>query len=422
MVAAAVLCIGTELTRGEIVNTNGPWLAARLTDLGFQVLAVDTVDDHPDRIQAALRRLSASHAVLVCSGGLGPTSDDLTAPTVAATLGVPLLRHEPAFEAMRRRYEKVGREISPSSVRQVEIPQGAEALLNPVGIAPGFIVTLDGCQAAFLPGVPREVEGLWSEQLAPRLREKVIRDTFQVRLRTYGLPESVVGERLEGLEAAHEGLTLGYRASSPEVEVKVLVRDRDEPRARERALQIADEVRGRLGEAVYGEGDDTFPEVVARDIRGRGWRLALAESCTGGLVGHLLTSAPASDFFIADAVTYANSAKTRLLGVNEEVLRGHGAVSPEMAAAMAEGIRRACNVELALAITGIAGPTGGTPEKPVGLVYWAAAHPGGTTVEHRIFPGDRRQIQRLAAHASLALLRRICQEESRYTPATPRVL
>lgn len=422
MISAAVLCIGTELTRGEIVNTNGPWLAARLTELGFEVLAVDTVDDDPGRIQTALQRLGAQHAVLLCSGGLGPTSDDLTAETVAAALGVPVVRHEPSFEAMLRRYEKVGRELSPSSARQVEIPEGAEALPNPVGIAPGFAIPLGACLSVFLPGVPREVEGLWHEQVAPLLRPRVTRESFQVRLRTFGLPESVVGERLDGLEAAHEGLTLGYRATSPEVEVKVLVRDGDEQRARERALFIADEVRTRLGDAVYGEGDDTFPEVVARAIRSRGWRLALAESCTGGLIGHLLTSSPASDFFIADAVTYANSAKARLLGISEDILRGHGAVSPEVAEAMAEGIRRACGVDLALAITGIAGPTGGTPEKPVGLVYWAVAHPGGTTVEHRIFAGDRRQIQRMAAHASLALLRRVCLEEARYTPSTPRVI
>ncbi|MCU0657216.1 MAG: CinA family nicotinamide mononucleotide deamidase-related protein [Polyangiaceae bacterium] len=422
MNTAAVLCIGTELTRGEIINTNGPWLAARLTELGFEVRAVDVVDDDPERILGALRRLGAAHGVLVCSGGLGPTSDDLTTEVVARALGVAVVRHEPSLESMRRRYEKAGREVSASSLRQVEIPEGAEALPNPVGIAPGYSAALGSCFLVVLPGVPREVEGLWAEEVAPRLRSRVERRSFQIRLRTFGLPESIVGERLQGLEQAHPSLTLGYRATLPEVEVKVLVRGGDERSSREQAHLVADEVRARLGDAVYGEEDDTFPEVVARCIRERGWRLALAESCTGGLVAHLLTSAPVSDFFIASAVTYANSAKTRLLGVNEDVLRGHGAVSHEVAAAMAEGVRRVCNVEVALALTGIAGPTGGTPEKPVGLVHWAVAFPGGTVVEQRVFPGDRRQIQRMAAFAGLALLRRICLDEARHTPAAPRVV
>jgi nicotinamide-nucleotide amidase len=167
-------------------------------------------------------------------------------------------------------------------------------------------------------------------------------------------------------------------------------------------------VRARLGEVVYGEADDTFPEVVGRAVRQRGFRLAVAESCTGGLVGSLLTKEPASDYFVGGAIVYANSAKSRLLHVSEDVLRGHGAVSAEVAAAMAEGARRALEVDVALAITGVAGPSGGTPEKPVGLVYWAVAHPGGTVVRDRVFTGDRNMIQLAAAFAALALVRQVC--------------
>lgn len=419
---AAILCIGTELTRGEIVNTNAPWLASRLTALGFRVQAIDVVDDDDARIQEALLRLSARHKVLVCSGGLGPTTDDMTAASAARALRVGLVRHEPSIEAMRRRYEKSGRQLSPTNAKQADLPEGAEALPNTRGTAPGFTVSFGGCSAFFLPGVPDEVEGLWQEQVAPRLQGREVLDSHQIRLKTFGLPESIVGERLAGLEEAHPGLTLGYRVSYPEIEVKVLVRARDEDEARGKASGVAEEVRARLGEVVYGEGDDTLAEAVARAIRGRGWRLALAESCTGGLAGHLLTSFPASEFFVADAVTYANSAKTRLLGVQEEVLRGHGAVSAEVAAAMAEGIRRVCEVDVALAITGIAGPTGGTPEKPVGLVYWAVSHPGGTLVEHRVLSGERRQIQRMAAFVGLSLVRQVCLADERRTPAPGRAI
>jgi nicotinamide-nucleotide amidase len=169
------------------------------------------------------------------------------------------------------------------------------------------------------------------------------------------------------------------------------------------------EVRARLGDYVWGEGDDTFAEVVGRALRSRGFRLAVAESCTGGLLGHLITSEPgASEYFVADAVTYANSAKTRFLGVSEDVLRGHGAVSAEVAAAMAEGVRRVCGVEIAVAITGIAGPSGAQPNKPVGLVHWAVAHAGETVVRERIFAGDRQQIQTLASYAALSLVRDVC--------------
>lgn len=410
MATAAVLCIGTELTRGEILNTNGPWLAEQLTALGFDVIAVDTVDDDRERLGEALRRLGDRCEVLVSSGGLGPTTDDLTAETVASVLGVEVERHAPSVESMRRRFEKVGRALNESSQRMADIPAGAEALSNPVGTAPGFAVTLGRSQAFFLPGVPREVEALWREQVSPRLRDRVTRRAVQVRLRTFGLPESQVGDRLHGLEGDFPGLTIGYRATVPEVEVKLLVRGDDEARARDQVMLAAEEARSRLGDAVYGDGDDVFAECVARAVRVRGWRLALAESCTGGLVGHLLTSFPASEFFIASAVTYANSAKTRLVGVNDDILRAHGAVSAEVAAAMAEGIRRVCDVDIALAITGIAGPTGGTPEKPVGLVHWAVAHPGGTLLEHRVLSGERQDIQRTAAFIGLSLVRRVCLE------------
>ena len=410
MATAAVLCIGTELTRGEIVNTNGPWLAAQLTELGFDVVALDTVDDHRGRLAEALMRLGGRCEVLVCSGGLGPTTDDLTAATVAHLLGVEMERHAPSVESMRRRFEKVGRTVNESSLAMADIPATAEALANPIGTAPGFAVAIGGSLAMFLPGVPREVEGLWATQVAPRLRERVTRQSVQVRLQTFGLPESQVGERLRGLEEDHPGLTIGYRATIPEVEVKLLLRADDEARAREQVLAVVEEVRSRLGEYVYGDGDDVFAECVGRAVRGRGWRLALAESCTGGLVGHLLTSFPASEFFIASAVTYANSAKTRLVGVNDDILRAHGAVSAEVAAAMAEGIRRVCEVDIALAVTGVAGPTGGTPEKPVGLVHWAVAHPGGMLLEHRVLSGERQDIQRLAAFIGLSLVRRVCLE------------
>jgi nicotinamide-nucleotide amidase len=269
-------------------------------------------------------------------------------------------------------------------------------------------VTIESCRAFFVPGVPGEMRRIFADHIVPRIAKLAPNLTFQTRLKTFGWPESVVGEKLTGIEEEFRGVRLGYRAHFPEIEVKVHATAASLADARALADAASGEVRSRLGDVVYGEGDDTFAEVVGRALRTRGFSLAVAESCTGGLLGHLITSEPASDYFVADVVTYANSAKTRLVGVSEDVLRGHGAVSAEVAAAMAEGVRRVCGVEIAVAITGIAGPTGGGPNKPVGLVYWAVAHPGGTIVRDRIFNGDRQQIQTLASYAALSLVRDVC--------------
>lgn len=405
----AILSIGTEITRGELVNTNAAWLAASLTDLGFAVLEQATVDDDETRIVATLERLAKSAKVIVSTGGLGPTTDDLTTAAVAKALGVPLERDAASLDHIRRRFERLGRTMSPSNEKQADFPKGASILPNPVGTAPGFEVAFpgtNGARAFFMPGVPREMMKMFEEQVTPRIRELSPNDSHQIRLRTFGMPESVVGEKLAGIEASFPAVTIGYRAHFPEIEVKVLARAKDKSEAHDVATRAAAEVRTRLADVLYGEGEDTFPGVVGRALRTRGWTLAVAESCTGGLVGHLLTrEAGASDYLLLDAVTYANSAKQQVLGVDEDALRGHGAVSAEVASCMAEGARRVSGADIALAITGIAGPTGGTETKPVGLVYLAVATPKGTVVKERQFQySDRAMIQTIAAYAGLALI------------------
>jgi nicotinamide-nucleotide amidase len=267
---------------------------------------------------------------------------------------------------------------------------------------------IDGARAFFMPGVPSEMKKMFDEQVVPRIRELAPNDTFQIRLRTFGLPESVVGEKLAGVEAAHAGVVIGYRAHFPEIEVKVLARAKEADAARSLAERAAAEVRARLGDVIYGEGEDTFAGVVGRALRTRGYTLAIAESCTGGQVGAMITREPgASDFLLLDAVTYANSAKQKVLGVDEDVLRGHGAVSSECAVQMAEGARRVSGANIALAITGIAGPTGGTETKPVGLVYIAVATDRGTEVRELHFGmfRERQRIQTLASYAGLSMVR-----------------
>ena len=406
----AVLSIGTELTRGELVNTNAAWLAAGLTDLGFEIVEHCTVDDDKNRIVSALDRLARGVKIVVCTGGLGPTTDDLTTDAVAAALGVGLERDEASLDQIRRRFEKLGRTMSDSNAKQADFPVGATVLPNPIGTAPGFMVELRGARVFVMPGVPREMKRMFEEHVVPRVRELAPNDSHQIRYRTFGLPESVVGEKLAGIEASFTGVTIGYRAHFPEIEVKILARAADRGAAVDLAERAAEEVRTRLGEVIYGTGEDTFAGVVGRALRTRGWTLAIAESCTGGLVGHLLTKEPgASDYLLLDAVTYANSAKQAVLGVDEDALRGHGAVSAEVATRMADGARRVSGADGALAITGIAGPTGGSDTKPVGLVYLAVSTPKGTVVKEQRFPGERHWIQTLAAYAGLSMVRAACK-------------
>jgi nicotinamide-nucleotide amidase len=406
----AVLSIGTELTRGELVNTNAAWLAAELTSIGFEVIEHVTVDDDRGRIVEALRRLAPRVRVIVSTGGLGPTTDDLTTESVAAALGVGVMRDAASLEHIERRLQRAGRAMTPSNAKQADFPEGADVLVNPVGTAPGFGVRLGECVAFFMPGVPSEMKRMFDEQVVPRIRALAPNTSYQSQLHLFGLPESLVGEKLAGVEDAFPKTTLGYRAHFPEIEVKVLARAGSYALARDVCQRATAEVRARLGTYVYGEADDTFAGVVGRALRARGWMIAIAESCTGGLVGHMVTREPgASDFLVVDAVTYANSAKARILGVDEETIRWHGAVSPEVAAAMAQGAKRVSNADVGLSLTGIAGPSGGSEEKPVGTVYIGLARPDGTTeVKHHVFAGDRSRIQTLAAYTGLQLVRDLC--------------
>jgi nicotinamide-nucleotide amidase len=424
MTAAAILSIGTELTRGELTNGNARWLGERLTELGFEVVEHATVADDAERIRVTLLRLahhSRGTQVIVCTGGLGPTSDDLTAASVAEALGVPLVRDEATLTAIATRYRSWNREMPPSVARQADVPQGAHVLSNAVGTAPGFAVSLGSARAYFMPGVPIEMEHIFETHVAPQIERLAARDSHQVHVRTFGLPESAVAERLRDLElggAQHTvGVTLGYRVTFPEVEVKVLARatpiaGQSAPDAAESARvtaeRVASEVRARLADIAYGGKHDRYPAYVGGLLRNAGWKLALAESCTGGLIGKLLTDPPgSSDYFLGSAVVYANTAKLRMLGVPEPLLRDHGAVSEEVARAMAERVLQTSGADVAVSVTGIAGPTGGSKHKPVGTVCFGLACKASgapTRVRTELFPGDRERVRLRTAFTALRMV------------------
>jgi nicotinamide-nucleotide amidase len=405
---ASVLSIGTELTRGELVNTNAAWLGEELTKLGFEVVEHATVDDDLDRIATLILRFAITERVVVVTGGLGPTSDDLTTEAAAKAAGVGLVRDEGVVEGIRQKFKLFGRVMPESNAKQGDFPEGAEVLPNPVGTAPGFALSIAGCSFFFVPGVPREMKHIFNESIVPAVSELAERRTHQEHVRTFGMTESGVAQALAGLEKEHPGLTLGYRAHFPEIEVKVHVRADSASEAAARAAAIADQAREILGGAVFGGRDDSFPEVVGNALRAHGKTLAVAESCTGGRVGEMLTRIPgASDYLLLDAVVYANSAKEAVLGVSPAVLEAHGAVSGETAAAMAEGALRVADADIAVSITGIAGPGGGTEDKPVGTVWFGLARKGEATVtKHRKLPWGRDRVQTLSAYVALELVRR----------------
>jgi nicotinamide-nucleotide amidase len=406
---AAVLSIGTELTRGELVNSNAAWLAEQLTTLGFTVHTQLTVDDDIPRIVAALTALAVDHQLIVSTGGLGPTTDDLTTEAVAKALAVPLVRDQHALDRMRGFFASRGRSMSATNEKQADFPEGADILANDVGTAPGFGVMFGQCRLFVMPGVPREMKHLFSDRIVPRIANLAVCKSHQIHLRTFGLPESQLGEQLQGVEEQHPGVIIGYRAHFPEIELKILAQAEDRAAAERLAEKAADEVKRRVGEIIFGGREDTFAGAVGRTLRDRGLTLSVAESCTGGLVGSMLTSVPgSSDYLLLDAVTYSNSAKTSVLGVGEETLRAYGAVSEETAIAMVQGVLRVSGAELGVSVTGIAGPGGGSDEKPVGTVWIAVGSRAGAMFARRFkFWGGRDWVQTLSAYTALRMVQKL---------------
>jgi nicotinamide-nucleotide amidase len=282
-------------------------------------------------------------------------------------------------------------------------------LLNEQGTAPGFSVPLNQAQLFVMPGVPREMKHIYAERIVPRIAGLAERRSHQVHLRTFGLPESQLGDALAGVETSFPGLTIGYRAHFPEIEIKLLTRAENAHAAEALAERAREEVMRRVGDVVFGDRDDTFASAVGRTLRDQGLTLGLAESCTGGLVGSMLTSVPgSSEYLLFDAVVYSNQAKTQVLGVNEEILRAYGAVSEEAAAAMVRGVLRVTGADLGIAVTGIAGPGGGTDEKPVGTVWISVgAKSGALFTRHFRLWGDRERIRTLSAYTALRMVQKL---------------
>ena len=411
---AAVLSIGTELTRGELINSNAAWLSAQLTSLGFEVTEQLTVDDDVQRIIEALHHLSTRHQVVVSTGGLGPTTDDLTSEAAAKALGVPLERDPATVAKLEKLAAWYGRALPPNNLKQADFPRSALVLQNDEGSAPGFSIALGKAHLFFMPGVPREMRHIFEVRIVPRIAALAERTSHQIHFRTFGMTESAIGQALAGIEEQFPGDTIGYRASFPEVELKVLARADANALAVQLAERAADEVKRRVSEVIYGDREDSYASAIGRTLRDRGLTLAVAESCTGGLIGSLLTSVPgSSEYLLFDAVVYSNAAKSSVLGVSDETLRGHGAVSQETALAMVRGVLRCTGADLGVAVTGIAGPGGGSDEKPVGTVWIAAGNKEGALFARSfLFRGDRERIRTISAYTALRMVKDLANGRS----------
>jgi nicotinamide-nucleotide amidase len=408
---AALVAIGDEVLRGEISNTNDAFIAERLFELGYELTEQLVVSDDPQAIRTALVRLRAEVDLIVATGGLGPTEDDRTVDAVAELLVTGTHADEPSLEAMKKRFSTHGFEMTPNNLRQVRVPNGAQALANAAGIAPGFVVRLGGAEAYFLPGVPREMEKIFTDEVLPRLTGRLVETGVPApAVRTwhlYGMGESHIDHRLAGILSGIEGATLHFRTSMPVNHVKLVVRDADAEAARATVEKVDAEIRKRIGPGIYGVDGETFVGAMAKSLRAQEATVAFAESCTGGLAGELATSeSGASAYFRGSIVAYADEMKIGVLGVKPETIADFGAVSEPTAREMAEGAKRVCGSSVAVAITGVAGPEGGAPDKPVGTVCFAICGPGTTRTSTKLFSGGRERVRLAAAHYALDLARR----------------
>jgi nicotinamide-nucleotide amidase len=408
-VKAEVLTIGDELMRGEIVDSNKAFLSERLLTLDVETHWHSSVrDDPPDMTDAFLRAASRAQIVLV-SGGLGPTRDDLTAEVLAQTFNRKLVQDAQALETIRAFFRSVGREMTENNAKQALFPDGAEVLPNPVGTAPGFLLEAGGAAFFCMPGVPRELMRMMDEQVLPRVARRIGASgqvTRAALLRTFGMGESALDAELADV-ARGEGVSLGFRTAFPDNYLRPVVRAATAAEADAKLAETCRLIRERLGALVYGEGDETLESVVGRLLRERKRTVAVAESCSGGLVSQKLTDVPgSSQYFKGGVVAYHNTAKRDLLGVPAALLDRYGAVSDEVARAMAEGARARFGTDLAVATTGIAGPGGGSPEKPLGLVHIALADGERTHGDHFVFPLDRTRHRILSSQVALDWLRR----------------
>ncbi|MFO0701865.1 MAG: competence/damage-inducible protein A [Nitrospira sp.] len=418
--SAETIAVGSELLVGGRSDSNSLFITELLAKIGIEVRFKTIVGDQESDIAAVLHTACRRASLVIMTGGLGPTVDDCTREAVATVTGCRLVRRKEALEGMKARLAQWGRTPNRAQLRQALIPAGATVLPNPVGSAPGFTLKWRGAQVVVLPGVPSEMRAMMEQSVKPLVlaqleQSKEFRPQPVTRMvfHTWGLPEAEVDKRLQGLITKHRPVALGLLASPTGVLVSLTTRS-DRSAKAVVLSRLAEEVRTRLREWLYAEGQETMEEVVGRLLVEENRTIAVAESCTGGLISHRLTQVPGASVYVdRGAICYSNRAKTEMLGVPAGLITQHGAVSREVAQAMATGMRERARVSVALSVTGIAGPGGATGKKPVGLVYIGLdGGSGETRTKECRFHGDRSVIKQRAAQAALDMVRRWLLEKA----------
>ncbi len=414
---AVIISIGTELTTGQNIDTNTAWLSAELTKRGATVVAHQTVGDDVGRIQAVIQQALDQAQLVILTGGLGPTPDDLTREALAQAIDQPLEECAEALAQIRSLFERWQRPMPESNRVQALIPRGCQEVPNERGTAPGIHCCREETHLFALPGVPAEMEAMFSSSVDPLLGEALgDLGTREAQLRCFGISEAKVGELLGDLMVRDRNPLVGITASAAVISVRVLGRGVDPTKLERLVAADAGEIRRRLGRAVFGEGDTSLEEAVGGLLTARRLTIATAESCTGGLLAKRLTDVPGSSaYFLRGLVTYSNESKEQLLNVPRELIAEQGAVSEQVAKAMASGCRTSAGSDFALSVTGIAGPSGGSrptaggqpSAKPVGLVYFGMAYAGGVRAKRVLFGEHltRGEIRDRACKTALNLLR-----------------
>lgn len=405
---AEIIAVGTELLMGQIANTNAQYLSSRLADLGINVYYHSVVGDNPARLKACLKQALERSDVVITTGGLGPTKDDLTKETVAEVFGLPMVLHQESLDYISEYFEKQNRRMSENNVRQAYFPEGSEIVPNHKGTAPGCIVQQGGKIVIMLPGPPRELIPMFEETIFPFFEGKTNQVIGSRMLKIFGIGESEIEMRIMDLIDNQSNPTIAPYAGTGEVSLRVTARGRDRKEVETLIAPVIKEIRERLYPHVYSEAGETLEEVVLKLLKEKGWTLSTAESCTGGMLASRIVSVPgASEVFDRGFITYSNEAKIQELGVSQDTLDRWGAVSRETAEEMAMKLVEKTKTAAGLAVTGIAGPGGGTPEKPVGLVYVAAALNGRVESVELNLRGERERIRTVSCHHALDLLRKM---------------
>ena len=410
---AEIMAVGTELLLGDILNTNAQFLAQELANLGIDVYYQTVVGDNPQRLKDTIYHAFSRADLIITTGGLGPTEDDLTKETAAEYFGEKLVLDEKAFNRIKTYFDRTGRVMTQNNVKQAMVPENnCTVLYNDNGTAPGIIIEKNGKMIVMLPGPPRETVPMFVNQVKPYLAQKQEYTFLSRILRVANVGESAMAARVQDIMDAQTNPTIAPYAKDGEAILRITAKAKSEAEANALIDPVAEKLKERLGDAVYAEGETDLQTVVAKLLIEKKRTIATAESCTGGLIASKLIEYPGiSEVLLEGCVTYSNDAKMRRLGVKAETLEQFGAVSEETAREMAEGIARTSGAEIGIATTGIAGPGGGSEEKPVGLVYMGLYYKDKTDVKKCNFAGKRQAIRERAAYTALDWLRKAMLNE-----------